>query len=80
MHFQAEIKGEIQIKFRREKIGECINHREESKIENYKSNSFILIVSDDGVGVPENLGIGDIKARIPAGSFPYGSVRVRWGT
>jgi two-component sensor histidine kinase len=59
--FPGRDKGEIQIKFRREKIGECINHREESKIENYNSNSFILIVSDDGVGVPENLGIGDIE-------------------
>ncbi len=59
--FPGRDKGEIQIKFRREKIGECINHREESKIENNNSKSFILIVSDDGVGVPENLGIGDVE-------------------
>jgi len=60
--FPGRDKGEIQIKFRREKIGECINHREESKIENNNSKSFILIVSDDGVGVPENLEIGDIES------------------
>jgi two-component sensor histidine kinase len=60
--FPGRDKGKIQIKFRREKIGKGINHREESKIENYNSNSFILTVSDDGVDVPENLGIGDIES------------------
>ena len=60
--FPGRDKGEIQIKFCREKIGECINHIEESKNENCNSTSFILTVSDDGVGVPENLGIEDIES------------------
>ena len=45
--FQGRDHGEIQIKFCREKIGECINRREENKNENCNTTSFIMIISDD---------------------------------
>ena len=41
---------------------ECINCIEESKNENCNSTCFTLTVSDDGVGVPENLEIEDIES------------------
>jgi two-component sensor histidine kinase len=41
---------------------ECIHCIEESKNENCNSTSFTLTVSDDGVGVPENLEIEDIES------------------
>jgi two-component sensor histidine kinase/CheY-like chemotaxis protein len=60
--FPDRDKGKIQIKFCREKKWEFINCIEESKNENCNSISFTLTVSDDGVGVPENLGIEDIES------------------
>ncbi len=59
--FPGRDKGEIQIKLCREKTGEYIHHREESKNKNCNT-TFILIISDDGVGVPENLEIEDIES------------------
>ena len=59
--FTGRDKGEIQIKLCREKAEEYINFKEESKSENNNSTSFRLTVSDDGVGVPENLEIDDIE-------------------
>ncbi len=59
--FPGRDKGEVQIKLCREKAGEYINFKEESKSENYNSTSFLLTVSDDGVGFPENLEIDDIE-------------------
>ncbi|AKB34788.1 sensory transduction histidine kinase [Methanosarcina siciliae C2J] len=53
--FAERDKGEISIKFCRENIGECRNDIEESKNEECKSANFILTVSDNGVGIPENL-------------------------
>jgi PAS domain S-box-containing protein len=53
--FAKRDKGEISIKLCRENIGECRNDIEESKNEKCKSASFILTVSDNGVGIPENL-------------------------
>lgn len=53
--FPEKDKGEISIKLCRENIGECRNNIEESKNEECKSTSFILTVSDNGVGIPENL-------------------------
>ena len=47
--FIGRDKGEIRIQL----------HREESKREGCKSTSFILTVSDNGVGIPENLDIED---------------------
>ena len=48
--FIGRDKGEIQIKL----------HREEG--EDYKSASFILTISDDGVGIPENLDIENLES------------------
>lgn len=53
--FSEKDKGEISIKLCRENIGECRNNIKESKNEECKSASFILTVSDNGVGIPENL-------------------------
>jgi len=34
-----------------------------------------MIISDDGIGVHENLEIEDIESlRVPAGNFPYGQL------
>ncbi len=48
--FPARDKGEIQIKL----------HREES--EDSKSTSFILNISDNGIGIPENIDIEDLES------------------
>ena len=53
--FIGRDKGEIRIKLRREENEECINSREENKSEGCKSTSFILTVSDNGIGIPESL-------------------------
>ena len=60
--FLGRDKGEIRIKFCREKTGQCINSREKSKNENCNSIIFILTVSDDGVGVPGNIEFEDIES------------------
>ena len=49
--FIGRDKGEIRIKL----------HREESRNEG-KSTNFILTISDNGVGIPENLNIGDLDS------------------
>ena len=53
--FPGRDKGEIRIKLRREENGEC-------KSEGCKSTSFILTVSDNGIGIPENLDIEDLDS------------------
>jgi len=53
--FTDRDNGEISIKLCRENTGECRSNIEESKNEECKSASFILTVSDNGVGIPENL-------------------------
>ncbi len=60
--FIGRDKGEIRIKLRREENAECINSIEESKNEDCKSTSFTLTVSDNGVGIPENLDIEDLDS------------------
>jgi two-component sensor histidine kinase len=66
--FQGRDKGEIRIKLHREEKGECIKKgeyvisREESKSEAFKSTIFILAVSDDGIGIPENLDLGSLDS------------------
>ena len=55
MHFQAEIKEKSESNSIEKKIGECKN-------EDCKSTSFILTVSDNGVGIPENLDIEDLDS------------------
>ncbi len=58
--FPGKYGGEIRIKLRRDEKGEIIDRIEESKDESCKSTSFTLIVSDNGVGIPENLDIEDL--------------------
>jgi len=53
--FLGREEGNIYIKLQRDKKGELINSREERKCEGFKSTSFILTVSDDGVGIPESI-------------------------
>jgi two-component sensor histidine kinase len=53
--FTDRDNGEISIKLCRENNGECRNDIEESKNEECKGGSFILTVSDNGVGIPENI-------------------------
>ncbi len=53
--FSGRDKRRIHIKLRREENGECINNREDNNCEGYKSTSFILKVSDDGVGIPKSI-------------------------
>jgi two-component system, sensor histidine kinase PdtaS len=60
--FTKRDKGEISIKLCRENIGECRNDIEESKNEECKSASFILTVSDNGAGIPENLDFENIDS------------------
>jgi len=52
--FAGREKGEIQIKLHREEIGEC-------KSEDCNT-TFVLIISDDGVGIPENIDIEDLDS------------------
>jgi PAS domain S-box-containing protein len=53
--FIGRDKGEIQIKLHGEEIGEC-------KIEGNKSTTFILTVSDNGIGIPENLDFDNLDS------------------
>ncbi|RPJ75904.1 MAG: PAS domain S-box protein, partial [Alphaproteobacteria bacterium] len=60
--FPGKDKGEIRIKLYREEKGDFINIREESKCEDCKSTNFILSVSDNGVGIPENFDIENLDS------------------
>ncbi|HII00213.1 TPA: PAS domain-containing protein [Methanosarcinaceae archaeon] len=53
--FPGKESGEIRIKLRREENRECNK-------EGDKATSFILIVSDNGTGIPENLNIEDVDS------------------
>ena len=53
--FPGRNKGEIRIKLHREEYEEC-------EIEGDKSTSLILSVSDNGIGIPENLEIEDLNS------------------
>jgi PAS domain S-box-containing protein len=55
--FQGKNRGEIRIKLYKEKTGKCGNGKTISKSEDFKNTSFTLTVSDNGVGIPENLNI-----------------------
>ena len=55
MHFTDRDNGEIRIKLLREENGE-------SKTEGCKSTTFTLSVSDNGVGIPEDLDIEDLDS------------------
>ena len=54
--FSGRNKGEIRIKLHREEYGDYINSVNEDR----KSTSFVLTVSDNGVGIPKNLDIEDL--------------------
>lgn len=58
--FPDRENGEIQIKFH--KKGENGSIIEESKNEGYKSTSFILTISDNGVGISEDLDIKELDS------------------
>ncbi|MGA9188145.1 MAG: histidine kinase dimerization/phosphoacceptor domain -containing protein [Methanosarcina sp.] len=60
--FPGRDEGKIRIKLRREENRERVNGRDESKNEGYKSTKFILIVSDNGIGISENLDIEDLDS------------------
>ena len=60
--FKGKAEGNIRIKLCREEIVECMNSREESKSEDCESAGFILTVSDDGIGIPENLEIENLDS------------------
>jgi PAS domain S-box-containing protein len=60
--FPDRNKGEIQIKLRRDENRECISSIEEIKNENCKSTAFVLTISDNGVGIPENFEIEDLDS------------------
>jgi PAS domain S-box-containing protein len=53
--FPDRDKGEIRIKLHRYEIGECKNN-------GCKGADFVLIVSDDGIGIPENLDIEELDS------------------
>lgn len=65
--FIGKDKGKILIKLhrgeneKRIENREYINGREESKNESRKSTNYTLTVSDNGVGIPENLDIKDLS-------------------
>ncbi|MDD4249282.1 MAG: histidine kinase dimerization/phosphoacceptor domain -containing protein, partial [Methanosarcina sp.] len=52
--FVERERGEIRIKLYSDKTGECKENRTGRKKEDFKTTSFVLAVSDDGVGVPES--------------------------
>ncbi|MDY9927174.1 PAS domain S-box protein [Methanosarcina sp.] len=60
--FTKRDKGDISIKLCRKNAGECRNNMEESKKEEYKSANFILAVSDNGLGIPENLNFENLDS------------------
>lgn len=60
--FPDRENGEIQIKFHKDEKGKHSSSVEGSKSEDYKSTSFILTISDNGVGISENLDIEELDS------------------
>jgi two-component sensor histidine kinase len=60
--FTGREKGEIRIQLCSEKTKGCMNSIEEIKSEGSKSVSYTLIVSDNGIGIPENLDIENLDS------------------
>ena len=56
-----EDDGKIKIELCREESQKSKDNREENNNEAFKSNSFILIVSDNGIGVPESFDLENSK-------------------
>jgi len=59
--FTGRDKGTIRIRFFKEE-GERISNLEKSKTGGSKSTSFILSISDDGIGIPESLDIKNLDS------------------
>ncbi len=59
--FSGREKGEIRIKLRRGENGVNINIGEENKTESFENN-YVLTVSDNGIGIPENLDIKELDS------------------
>ncbi|MDY9927223.1 sensor histidine kinase [Methanosarcina sp.] len=57
--FPEKKAGEVQVKLCRERNGEYESGRIGSKDGECKSNSYILTVSDNGVGIPESINLED---------------------
>lgn len=55
--FPDREKGIVKIKLYREENGECKINRVENTIKDNKSTSFVLTISDNGVGVPESVNL-----------------------
>jgi two-component sensor histidine kinase len=55
--FSGRDEGEIRIKLCREKTKEFVYSMEENTDKDFQSTSFILTVSDDGIGIPESLNL-----------------------
>lgn len=55
--FPGGDKGVIRIKLYREDLGKCAKSKLESKKGDYTDTNFILIVADDGVGMPESFNL-----------------------
>ena len=60
--FKGRDKGEIRIKLHKEENGESINGIIETKSKDCKSTSYTLNISDNGVGIPENLDIENLNS------------------
>jgi len=60
--FTEKEDGEILIKLHREENGESINSREESENEDCESTGYVLKISDDGIGIPEDIEIEDLDS------------------
>jgi len=53
--FSGRGEGKIYIELHKKENGESRNNREESKCESVKSTSFILKISDNGIGIPKSI-------------------------
>jgi PAS domain S-box-containing protein len=60
--FRGRDKGEILIKLFGEENAECINSIEERRNEDCESTRFTLTISDNGVGIPENIDIEELDS------------------
>jgi PAS domain S-box-containing protein len=55
--FPGKDDGEVLIKLYREDAEECKNKQDESENKDCESAGFVLIVSDNGIGIPESIDI-----------------------
>lgn len=60
--FKGRNRGEIRIALYCEKLMECINSMEKDRKETSEGTSFILTVSDNGIGTPTNLNLENLDS------------------